>query len=302
MHRAPPKAARHAAPTTYGERTPARPLHVVTTVERTPCARNHGRCRGDEGGAAPQPTAGTRICWPARSPAFGSELSCMRSSTITRMSSAGVAMAAAMLHRVSPGTTVWVATAVASRGSWALAHPPPTTTEPANTAPMARKARRPRRVRRRAPRDWIGTELRELIGTELRELIGTELRELIGTELRELIGTELRELIGTELRELIGTELRELIGTELRELIGTELRELIGTEPKVRTRTVRISAASAVIALICASLPPSRLRIDAARYRNRTPVRRTSVRCLSRSDQKSRDTLEHMFDCVVRLP
>src|SRR5450759_3906960 len=254
MHRAPPKAARHAAPTTYGERTPARPLHVVTTVERTPCARNHGRCRGDEGGAAPQPTAGTRICWPARSPAFGSELSCTRSSTITRMSSAGVAMAAAMLHRVSPGTTVWVATAVASRGSWALAHPPPTTTEPANTAPMARKARRPRRVRRRAPRDWIGTELRELIGTELRELI------------------------------------------------GTELRELIGTEPKVRTRTVRISAASAVIALICASLPPSRLRIDAARYRNRTPVRRTSVRCLSRSDQKSRDTLEHMFDCVVRLP
>src|SRR5450759_3640360 len=254
MHRAPPKAARHAAPTTYGERTPARPLHVVTTVERTPCARNHGRCRGDEGGAAPQPAAGTRICSPARSPAFGSELSCTRSSTIARMSSAGVAMAAAMLHRVSPGTTVWVATAVASRGSWALAHPPPTTTEPANTAPMARKARRPRRVRRRAPRDWIGTELRELIGTELRELI------------------------------------------------GTELRELIGTEPKVRTRTVRISAASAVIALICASLPPSRLRIDAARYRNRTPVRRTSVRCLSRSDQKSRDTLEHMFDCVVRLP
>src|SRR5664279_943914 len=144
MHRAPPKAARHVAPTTYGERTPARPLHVVTTVERTPCARNHGRRRGDEGGAAPQPAAGTRICWPARSPAFGSELSCMRSSTIARMSSAGVAMAAAMLHRVSPGTTVWVATAVASRGSWALAHPPPTTTEPANTAPMARKARRPR--------------------------------------------------------------------------------------------------------------------------------------------------------------
>src|SRR5450759_3916102 len=142
------------------------------------------------------------------------------------MSSVGVAMVAAMLHRVSPATTVWVATAVASRGSWALAHAPPTTTDPANTAPTARNAKRPRRVRRRAPPDWIGTELRELIGTELRELIGTELRELIGTELRELI--------------------------------GTELRELIGTEPKVRTRTVRTSAASAVIALICASLPPSR--------------------------------------------
>src|SRR5450759_4041849 len=286
MHRAPPKAARHAAPTTYGERTPARPLHVVTTVERTPCARNHGRRRGDEGGAAPQPAAGTRICWPARSPAFGSELSCTRSSTITRMSSAGVAMVAAMLHRVSPGTTVWVATAVASRGSWALAHAPPTTTDPANTAPTARNAKRPRRVRRRAPPDWIGTELRELIGTELRELIGTELRELIGTGRRGLIGTWRLELIGTELRELI----------------GTELRELIGTEPKVRTRTVRTSAASAVIALICASLPPSRPLIDAARSRNRTSVRRTSVRCLSCSDQKSRDTLEHMFDCVVRLP
>jgi hypothetical protein len=57
------------------------------------------------------------------------------------------------------------------------------------------------------------------------------------------------------LREPVGTELREPVGTELREPVGTELRELADVEPKLRARTVPISAASAVIALICASLP-----------------------------------------------